>query len=130
MLRRAQIPVLGEAVSVLTFVGQLVFDHPFLSLLIFTGVFSGAQAIFNGNVLDVFRLTIWNLFSLFDFFLTDLRTLCFDLSILNYCVPSALVAIVNFIKAVALIGIIVKDALPLWLSLWQTAAQVSQAGRR
>lgn len=121
-------PILGDILAVLMFFAQVILDHPFLSIIAFTGAFSGIQAIFNGSVLDVFRFTAYNLFALFDFFLTDLQSVC--LSIVNYCLPNVFVGIINLIKSIAIIGVIVKEALPLWLNMWQTSAQVSQTGKR
>lgn len=128
MGRRAQgTPILGDILAIIMFCAQLIFDHPFLSMLVLTGTMSFVQALLNGNALNFFMFTINNLYDLFTFFLTDLQSVC--LSIINFCLPQFFVTLFNLVKVIAFGAMILKDALPLYLNLWQTTSNIGQLGK-
>jgi hypothetical protein len=127
MGRRAQgTPILGDILAIIMFVAQLMFDHPFMSMLVFTGTASFVQALLNGNVLNFFAFTINNLYDLFNFFLTDIQSAC--LQIINFCLPDFFVKLFNLVKVIAFGAMLLKDALPLYLNLWQTTSNIAQVG--
>jgi hypothetical protein len=125
MGRRGQLDLIGNLISI----GSIVLDHPLWSILLMTGAVSGVQAIFNGSPVEVFRLTIYNLFDLINFFLTDISSMCLDVWTVQVCLPDILVSAFNIIKVLAFGAIMVKDLLPIYLNYWQTTSNIAQMRR-